>query len=108
MGQLLFVDVQGSTSNSATQPCENQHQMQASVVVTVTDGHRTQQFRVITAGALLPEVRTAFGEGNVKDIHNITLTAEYGNLQAGTYTWTPKAGEMLGACLHQWMHDSCS
>ena len=65
--------------------------------VEVIAGTRSRKFRAATAGALLPIVQNAFGEGIVEDGRRITLTAEYGNLEAGIYHWFPKAGEMSEA-----------
>ena len=68
--------------------------MQQAVVVTVVSGNTEEKFKVATADVLLPLVKATFGEGIVKDEDNMVLSAQYGDLKEGRYTWTPTVGEI--------------
>ncbi len=58
------------------------------VIVTVTNGVRSKDFKVKTAAGLIPSVRIEFGEGTITDPKGVALTSEYGNLEEGVYIWS--------------------
>ena len=58
------------------------------VVVSVTDGVRSKDFKVKTAAGLLPSVKIEFGEGTLTDPTGVALTSEYGDLEEGVYVWS--------------------
>ena len=58
------------------------------VLVTISNGVRSKDFKVKTAAGLLPSVRTEFGEGTVTDPKGVALTSEYGDLEEGVYVWS--------------------
>ena len=65
------------------------------VIVTVTNGVRSKNFKVETAAGLIPSVQVEFGVGTITDPYGVALTTEYGNLEEVTYIWSTGEKSMI-------------